>query len=86
MNEEFNVGDIVTISLETGIPRTMRIIQYPYRFTNGGYRTNLAGDVNGGFTTIIYDDRAKCGWTDNGGYHEDVFLLASLTRAANQEQ
>ncbi len=86
MNEEFNVGDIVTILLETGVQRTMKIIQYPYRFTNGGYRTNLAGDVNGGFTTIIYDDKAKCGWTDNGGYHEEVFPLSLLTKVENQEQ
>lgn len=83
MDEEFNVGDVV---VEIGNEhQQMTIIQYPYSFTNGLLANALGGNARGGFTTIVYNDRAKCRWTDRDGDHEAVFFLTSLIKVENQE-
>lgn len=86
MNEEFNVGDIVTILLETGERRTMRIIQYPVPEVLGMVM-NRGGETINNVRVQPNPQIARCEWFDTEGVrHERDFPLASLTRVENQEQ
>ena len=85
MNEEFNVNDIVTILLEPGEQRTMRIIQYPASEVLG-MAVNRGGEMINNVRVQLNPQKAKCEWFDiEGNRHENIFPLVALTRVENQE-
>ena len=75
----------VTILLETGEQRVMRIIQYPIADILGMV-VNRGGETINNIRVEPNSQRAKCEWFDaDGNRHENIFPLASLTKVENQE-
>lgn len=83
MNEEFNVGDTVTILLENGEQRHMTIIQYPASDVLGMV-VNRGNETINNIQVRPNPQRAKCEWFDaEGNRHENTYPVTSLARVEN---